>query len=181
MNVENTRYDKLNVTHAERITEQRSFDFETVLARALWKNHPFVALGRPGESFGAGRVSADNEAWRQDIRLLMENAKAIFVIPAARPGIKWELECARASAALQKCIFIMPPHTWNLRNSFASDLWEQAKPDLLSMIGFELPNYRSEGLLFRMAEDGKVAQTVPLDVQNLEHSIRDIERHPSIL
>ena len=97
--------------NSERIRTKDDFDdFETVLARAFDPSFPLVALGRPGEMVGAGRIATSDQDWRRKILLLAHAAHAIVLIPSTRAGTLWELRAAMDDEnLLRKTIFIIPP------------------------------------------------------------------------
>jgi hypothetical protein len=85
-------------------------DLETLLARALVFALPLVALGRPGEQVGAGRIRTTEEDWWTRFLLLARNAAAIIVLPSRNAGTKRELETIFAKPELlSKTAFIIPP------------------------------------------------------------------------
>jgi hypothetical protein len=173
--IRNMNRGRLLVTDAKRLNEPATHDLETLLAKAVWIRRPLIALGKPGESFGAGRIKTDEQEWKADITLLMQNADLIFVIPAARSGIKWELELIRDKGYLSKCIFIMPPEPQgHITFPFAEEMWNKAEPELKT-IGFELPPYQRDGLLFKFDSDGKVQDTTNLNTDTLESAIHKLK------
>ena len=72
--------------------EDRTTDFERVVAEAVENGLPLVAFGRPGEQIGAGRIMTAEERWQEDIELLATAALVIFLFPSTRPGTLWETD-----------------------------------------------------------------------------------------
>lgn len=66
-------------------------DLEAVLADVLLPDLPLVALGRPGEQFGAGRWKTSDADWQDVVRRLFDVATLIFVVPSRHPATAWEL------------------------------------------------------------------------------------------
>ncbi len=58
-------------------------ELESFVNEALIKAGPLIALGHPGEIFGAGRVATSDDAWMSDIALLAAKARGILLIPFA--------------------------------------------------------------------------------------------------
>ena len=83
-------------------------DLETLLAYSFAPLLPFVALGRPGEHVGAGRIQTTDDHWQDKIAAMLERSALILCIPTARPGTMWELGQLRTRGLLTKTIFIMP-------------------------------------------------------------------------
>lgn len=85
-------------------------DLETELAAALESYGPLIALGKPGEQIGSGRIQSTEETWRADFFRLAKGARLIFLLPSTHEGTKWEIERILENHHLiRKCIFIVPP------------------------------------------------------------------------
>lgn len=85
-------------------------DLETILSMALEPTFRLVALGRPGEQVGAGRIPSTNETWKDNFLALARNAQGIFILPSQRKGTKWELDQIwQSEELLGKTIFLVPP------------------------------------------------------------------------
>lgn len=90
--------------------DQRFHDLETLLAMALDGYTPLVALGRPGEQVGAGRILTTDENWRQVFSHLANKATLILLLPSPQPGTTWELRIVLNDfILLSKTLFIIPP------------------------------------------------------------------------
>ena len=109
---------------------------------------PIMALGKPGEVSGVGRLLIDEESWRVKVAELMRRSSLIFCIPSDHPGTKWELDEIVSKGYLSKVIFLMPPEPTFIRK------WKPLRDDWtlavvhLRTYGFEIPDYRTPGLLF---------------------------------
>jgi len=138
----------------------RSSEQESYLASAVRKLGPLVALGEPGEHLGAGRIKTSDADWQQAVKQLVENAKAVLIIPSDRPGTVWEVNHLRTENLLHKTVFIMPPEArgfdWRAR-------WHEARK-ALGDFGAALPEYDRHGLMFRLNQDGQVLYVNPLPV-----------------
>jgi hypothetical protein len=84
-------------------------DAEALLARALRKECPLVALGRPGEVVeGAGRIEASEGDWKDTITALAACASFQIILPSSHAGTFWELERIARCGQLGKTLFFMP-------------------------------------------------------------------------
>jgi len=97
------------------------FDYanlEDVLEVAL-NIGPIVAIGRPREiapPIGAARQYVDDDAWKNVVISLMNQAALIVVGVSNSQGLMWEIEQLRQLSHLGKSVFIIPPrHRWNRR------------------------------------------------------------------
>jgi hypothetical protein len=82
---------------SERLTPSEGFprhlDVESLLARALRKECPLIALGREGDiQEGAGRITVADDEWRDAIAQLGARAAFQLILPSTHPGTLWELE-----------------------------------------------------------------------------------------
>jgi hypothetical protein len=128
-------------------------DLEGVIAQAIRSTAPFVALGEPGEHRGAGRIKKSDDEWRDEVTKLAEAAALILALPAAQPGTLWELELILKRNLLSRTIFIMPPMEhpeWEPTYDVGTS-WNAAK-EACGKFGLLLPDYRREGLLFKLAD-----------------------------
>jgi hypothetical protein len=67
-------------------------DLEDLLAEAVEPIAPLVALGRPGEAFGAGRAIVNDDYWQDDIKALALRCQFVYFLPYNSPGTKWEID-----------------------------------------------------------------------------------------
>ena len=123
-------------------------DAESEWERAVASDGAFVALGRPVEAFGAGRIHTTEENWTDDLRLLGRHAKKCVVVPSARFGTQWEIRWVVAEGLLPKCCFYMPPRT---RGFDCAQDWTAAKEAVADVL--ELPDYDARGML--LSYDGQ--------------------------
>ena len=148
-------------------------DVESYVSKAAKRLGPVVALGRPGEAFGAGRVVTPDAEWKQDILLLLRRARSILLIPSHRPGTLWEIESIQREGLLEKCIFIMPPQSKKVIDT--AERWAQAKA-AAEKLGIELPEYQHKGLLFTLSTAGKVSGVESLTLGSTGPLRRAIKR-----
>ena len=98
-----------------RDAESAAVDLEAVFAQVLESEAPVVALGRPGEQVGAGRVETQDDTWKRDFEILADNALLLLVLPSPGRSVEWEIKWAKLGGHLQKSLFVMPPKKpWHL-------------------------------------------------------------------
>ena len=108
-NITNYNYSGFGYTTLYR-RDVRWGDFETVLAQELARFGPLVALGRPGEQVGTGRILSTEDSWQDDFTVLAAASKNVFVLPSTHPGTGYEIDQLLNSERLpQKTIFFAPP------------------------------------------------------------------------
>ena len=97
---------------------------EDTLVEAFRSTLPVVALGKPGETFGVGRILVDEDSWQKAASELMQRASLLICLPSSRPGSHWEMNQITLNHYLSKTVFIMPP---NPPSSFRT--WKDLKED----------------------------------------------------
>jgi hypothetical protein len=151
-------------------------DFEAILQDAVQAIMPLVALGRPLETYGAGRILTGDEDWQSKIIPLMQAARIIFIIPSHRPGTLWEINHITENRLLEKCIFIMPPEgavrwtrgpeqDWQYDEPLVNQSgdWETTR-QTLEELGLHLPSYEQTGALFTLDGSGRLDQYAELPI-----------------
>jgi len=119
-----------------------TYDLESTMVKSLAELMPIVALGRPGEAIGVGRILTDESTWKTAAAELMFRASLIFCIPSAHPGTAWELEQIVQNRYLGKTVFFMPlvvksfSHLQEQRND-----WNLVV-ELMGRHGIPVPHYR---------------------------------------
>jgi hypothetical protein len=134
-------------------------DLESYASLAVGSVAPLIALGKPGEAIGAGRIVTDDASWQADIITLMRRAKGILLVPSERPGTVWEMDTLKREGLLSKVVFIMPPLTKGEYDTRAR--WNTAK-QAMATHGLEAPEHQDRGMLFRLDLDGKLVNVEPL-------------------
>ncbi len=147
-----------------RPPESTVVDLEAVFAQVLELSAPLVALGKPGEQVGAGRLKTDDDHWKSDLTLLADNALLLLVLPSTGESFQWEIEWIRASGHLKKSLFVMPPKkSWFVtlpgrsRPFEWSETW-RTMGERLGKSGITLPQYDKRGI----GEDGAVSAKASL-------------------
>lgn len=132
---------------------EAELEFERLLAAALAPALPLVALGRPGEAIGAGRIAVEDAEWKAVFQRLIEAARWIVMIPCDQGETRWEVEQLVVQGRLGKTVFIMPPALKHGAIDMAP-LWRQLRAGLADA-GVCLPAYTPAGQLFRLGPQGR--------------------------
>lgn len=136
----------------ERELEQ---DLERLLAEAMEDTAPLVALGQPGEHYGAGRLTSSDQDWKDKVISLANAAKYIVILPAHNEGTLWEVGWLKSSDNLARTMFVMPPLPD--RNNFdLGSFWNKTVQEIMNRHQLALPEYRDGGALFRFNRFGRV-------------------------
>jgi hypothetical protein len=132
---------------------EATLEFETVLSEALQPDLSLVALGRPGEHVGAGRVAVTDDDWKQAFQRLVRRARWIVMIPSHEGETGWEVRQLVAQEYLGKTVFLMPP-TLRPGGVDIAAHWSEARARL-APDGVHLPAYTGAGQLFRLGWQGR--------------------------
>jgi hypothetical protein len=145
-----------------RDMESKVVDLETVFAEVLESSSPLVALGRPGEQFGAGRLKTDDDRWRNDLEVLADKALILLVLPSPGESLQWEIEWIIRHGHLKKSLFVMPPKKpWSVTLPGRSrpfpwgETWHTLR-ERFAKNGIALPVYEKGGMIFFLGVDGAV-------------------------
>jgi hypothetical protein len=137
----------------------KGFDLETMLAYSIAPTLPLLALGKPGEHLGAGRIQTTDAHWQEEILRLMQCSRLILIIPSHRAGTLWEIATLRNGGFLDKTIFIMPPEL-DFHDAKFSDDWHKTVL-AAGEAGVEFPEHIPTGAFFRLHADGGFADYSP--------------------
>ncbi|TVT76290.1 MAG: hypothetical protein FHP92_09730 [Denitromonas halophila] len=132
---------------------EAEMEFERVLAAALSPDLPLIALGRPGEAIGAGRIAVTDAAWKTMFQQLIKHARWIVMIPSDQGETRWEVQQLVAQQRLGKTVFVMPPALKRGRID-VPDYWRQVRAGL-APDGVCLPAYTPAGQAFRLGPGGR--------------------------
>jgi hypothetical protein len=153
----------LQVGFDPRIGSSQVADLETVFAQVLESEAPIVALGTPGEQFGAGRVKTNDDRWKNDLEVLADKAFLLLVLPSLGESLLWEIEWIKLHGHLKKSLFVMPPEkstSLTLSGRSKPFSWEETWNTLstkLSERDISLPAYDKHGMIFFIQEDGAIS------------------------
>ena len=137
----------------------KGFDLETMLAYSIAPTLPLLALGKPGEHLGSGRIQTTDEHWREEILQLMDAARLILIIPSHRGGTLWEISTLRERSYFEKTIFIMPPELEFHGGKYSSD-WQKTIT-AAQEVGVEFPHHIPAGAFFRLSGNGEFEDYAP--------------------
>jgi len=149
-----------------------NLDLESLIEKIMKNDAPLVALGKPGEMTGAGRILTTEADWRNEVTVLIKNARTIFVLPSEHLGTLFEIQIIKNSGLLPNCIWIMPESIGEMgthvsiatgiprflsetKYSDFSKTWEETAI-ALEKIGIALPTYDYGGMLFKLNETGEM-------------------------
>jgi hypothetical protein len=144
-------------------------EFESQLANALEEFGPLIGLGKPGEHYGAGRISSDEERWKSDLQKLATGSKLIFVIPSPTSGTLWEIGWLKETGFLCKCVFVMPPSSSPTGD--IPGMWPRAV-EAVNKFEIKLPPYSSKGALLSFDSQGEMCTSV--EITSMSH--KDLRR-----
>lgn len=133
---------------------QGTLEFESLLSQALPPALPLVALGRPGEHIGAGRIRVDDADWRDAFERLVAQAAWIVMIPSHEGETRWEVTRLISDGHLDKTVFLMPPQPPPAKGIDLPVYWSTMREEL-SALGLEVPRYNPAGLFFRIGPAGR--------------------------
>jgi len=160
--------EMMGVEVANNMGDDAVADFETSLAHAVENGAPMLALGRPGEQIGAGRILTTEEGWQGDLSLLAREATVIFLAPSTRPGTMWEIDWLIDARLLHKTIWVQPPTGWgSLRHALGKArfdwkaMWDQIIGTMQSK-GLQPPPFDKRGTLFTFDNNGTLRVTSTL-------------------
>jgi hypothetical protein len=124
-----------------------TYHLEETLVDAL--SMPVLALGKPGEVYGVGRILESEDSWKSAASELMHQASLIICMPSDHPGSRWELDEILRNQYLEKTVFLMPRDPSGLWRKWQAmrDDWNAVVAHMESR-GFRIPPYEREGLLF---------------------------------
>lgn len=151
-----------------RDVQSQVVDLETVFAEVLESSAPLVALGRPGEQFGVGRLKTEDDRWRNDLKVLADNALILLVLPSPGQGLQWEIEWIIRHGHLKKSLFVMPPRKpWFVTLPGRSrpfpwgETWHTLRKSF-ERSGIALPAYDKGGMVFFLDADGAASAKASL-------------------
>lgn len=100
-------------TIVDRLALRRWERFEEVIAGALGRYGPVLAVGQVGERLppplGAVRRQFSNEEWQARVGDLMAESSTICLVVGRSTSLAWEIQRIRDLGHLPKTIFVFPP------------------------------------------------------------------------
>lgn len=130
-------------------------DFEHVLANTLeLSGIPLIALGRPGETVGAGRYNTNDDNWESVFHALASAASGILVVPSLNSGTLYEVRWLVANNKISETVFLQP-------SGFPAGEWSDVT-QAYREIGLFLIRDSASGKMFKLGPDGHVIYSIPL-------------------
>lgn len=88
--------------------------FEELLAWALWRIGPVVAIGQPTtekylQPLGAAREFYSDDDWQRGAEARMKSSSVIVFVVGRSPGLWWEVSNVQRLNLVAKCLFVFPP------------------------------------------------------------------------
>jgi tetratricopeptide (TPR) repeat protein len=116
----------------------------------------FVSLGGRPEGYGATRMimAAGGAEWQSTLKLLVERADLILMVPHLSEGVRWELKLLSERRSLGKTLFVMPPLATDVD---VPRLWAEATP-MMGEYGLDVPPYQPDGSIFSFGPEGKAVK-----------------------
>jgi hypothetical protein len=152
-------------------------EFEDELANAARPFAPLIGAGKSLEHIGVGRVEMMEGDWMATIRVLMENANLIILIPAVNPGTWWEINQLLTNKWIEKVIVVNPRDSILNFRSQQKEAWEKFQA-LLAEHGYNLPNFRRSGRLIFFGASNRPAidMTLKLEARHLRQCLLRAQR-----
>lgn len=101
-----------HATAVEEMTGEAYLRFEEIIAWALWRHGPVLAVGQPGtilQPLGAARDYYGDDEWQEAVHARTGEASLIVLVVGRSPGLMWEIEQLRRKGLLGKTLFVLPP------------------------------------------------------------------------
>lgn len=133
---------------------------EAALQLALTPSFATNALGGPIDLFGMARgtvLGGGVNSWQEYVKLMIEYADLICVLPADSEGLSWELGEILRQGAAGRTMFILPP-----REGGRVPAISPAARERLRAIGYTMPEQIEPGF-FLLTADGSCARHIPFD------------------
>lgn len=141
-----------------------TMDEQMFFAQYLSDFGPYIAIGRPSESFesmdlGAAKLYVNDEDWQNTVIELIQSANAVVLESGESAGLSWEISQLVSKVNPQKVLMILPrlQSKYDEFCLFAEDLFPEPFPK-------ELPVSR-----LLMFEDG----WIPVELNNPTMSVED--------
>ncbi|MEO1404959.1 MAG: hypothetical protein AAFV54_00530 [Pseudomonadota bacterium] len=149
-----------------------NLEFEAQIEQAVRPIGPMVGLGHPLEHEGAGRISVSDDDWQDVIRILMEKAALIIMLPSPNGGTRWEVTTLLGSDLMDKTVIIDPPNHASRRKDYDPvGEWAEAR-SIFAEEGYTLPADEPDGQLVWFGSDRE-----PQDLHQLSlDEITDMRR-----
>jgi len=161
-----------------RSTVLEKINLEELLTLGVGGQASFVAIGRPGEVHGAGKVLTTDAEWRGEFVRLATSASLVCSVPALYESTLWELEWLAQHQMFEKTLMIFTAlHTAPEEEKFRLEALRKK----LAEYGWHLPDNLSTSSFVLFNRDGSIKRHYPgtrfrkseiagIVAQSLEHS-----------
>lgn len=146
----------------------RSYDEQLVIANLMNRLGPYVAFGRPTETFkwadvGAAKLYVSDSGWHHRVIQLIEEAAAIVIEADASAGLAWEIgEVVRRSLPIK--LLIVLPRTDEAYLAFLEEAGH--------FFPVPLPEQRPQSRLLSFSEQWRPIPLKPPSFENLPPDFR---------
>ena len=124
-------------------TNRSMFDEQLIFATFFSRIGPYIAIGRPGETFGnmdlgAAKMYVSDDEWQSTVFNLLERCAAIVLEAGDSEGLLWEIEQVTTSVPPRKLLIILPVSDLEYQafRSFSAHLFPKPLPK--GMVGSRL-------------------------------------------
>ncbi len=130
------------------IVTSTRLELEQQIERAARPLGQLVALGKPLEHVGAGRIEVKDEGWQDVVRKLFAHARLIVLLPSSRLGTRWEIDQLLSSSMIERTVIVDPPNPRNIRSRRyqQSAEWREVRA-AFARKGYEIPQDSTAGQL----------------------------------
>ena len=121
----------------------------------------FQSLGGRPEGYGATRfiMARGGTDWKESLRMLAQSSDLILVVPHKSEGVSWEMKFLIETGRIEQTLFVMPPLSID---TDVAEMWRNAT-EMMAGHGLQLPVYRPDGLVFRLAPNRPVVEDWPFE------------------
>ncbi|MEW8050052.1 MAG: hypothetical protein AB2809_06700 [Candidatus Thiodiazotropha sp.] len=175
--------DWMNVFSEYGLSYDASDDIEMFISKSLERKYEFVALGKPGEHRGAGRILVNENDWKEQVERLAKGSLFILIIPSHKEGTLWEIEMIINNDLLDKTIFIIPPLNGVLYTceSNVEHLLRKKTQEACEELGLRLPMTEQDGGMYKVVkkegQDKLIKKPFPqLSIKQWRNTIIDISK-----
>lgn len=173
----------MNIFSEYGFSYDASDDIEMLISKSLQRKYEFVALGKPGEHRGAGRILVNEEDWKEQVERLSKGSLFILIIPSHKEGTLWEIEMIMNNGLLDKTIFIIPPLNRLLYTCGSNDehLSRRKTQEACEELGLSLPMNEQDGGIYKVVkingQDALIKKQFPkISIRQWRNTIIEISK-----
>ena len=141
--------------------EPKELTIEMLLYMVFARELNFQSLGGRPDGYGATRfiMARGGTDWKETVRMLAESSDLILVVPHKSEGVSWEMTFLIETGRIDRTLFVMPPLSID---TDVAEMWRNAT-EMMAGHGLQLPAYRPDGLVFRLAPNRPVVEEWPFE------------------